>query len=240
MAERQGSGPEGPLLVHLEPDLSDPERFRTSDDRRLGRVAECRYGSAWSVPRTSCSWLVPLDSRAKGQGHGRQERQGHSEARQVRLHNTTSMVRIAATTPATGRSSGGRSLALRPHLATGLPWTVAVTKRTSLLSRTVRDVRHGHHAPEVPIRAACRVSAATHRPMSMGPDGAMSAGRGTRKERPEGRSFAEPDRVGGDPVRTQSQRSPAAGPGRPVASRRSVMASTGTKPVNATSAPPPA
>ena len=194
-AGRRRATPEGRSSCVSDRIASDPERFRTSDDRRLGRVASCRYGLGWSEPRTCRSWLVPLDSRAKGQGHGRQKRHGHSEARQVRLHNTTSMGRNTATTPATGRSSGGRSLALRPHLAMGLPWTVTVTKRTSLLSRTVRDVRHGSHTPEVPIRPARRVSAATHRPCRPGP----RRGPGNEEGAARGPLLRESLRVGGDP-----------------------------------------
>ena len=91
-----------------------------------GRGAGSRHVDAgWSVAATEhdVHGLVPLGSSSEGQGHRREERQRHGEARQVRLHGYHLKVCTCADPPATGRSSEGRSLALRPRLATGLPWT---------------------------------------------------------------------------------------------------------------------
>ncbi len=49
---------------------------------------------------------VPLQASGQREGHGRQERHGHGEARQVRLHDTTSIGCVSGRwLPATGRSS---------------------------------------------------------------------------------------------------------------------------------------
>lgn len=56
------------------------------------------------VPRAVPSRLVPADPRAKAQGHGRQDRDGGGEARQVRLHDNYTSFRRPR------RRSGGRAV----------------------------------------------------------------------------------------------------------------------------------
>lgn len=128
--------------------------------RPFGRSTPWWRGSSAAPAGVSLS--LPLHPRAECQGHGRQQRQGHGEARQVRLHDTTSWIEVCAVPPATGRSSQGRSLALRPRLTTGLPWTVVHRGASIAPTRTLDGGGPAGHRPLVPRSDAARVSAATH------------------------------------------------------------------------------
>ena len=99
-----------------------PASMTMSGRGRMGGVATSAKGS---IPFDAIATPVPPDARANAEGHGREQRHGPDEARQVRLHVRLLRACRCITTPATGRSSRRRSLALRPRLATGLPWTVA-------------------------------------------------------------------------------------------------------------------
>lgn len=136
--------------------------------RPFGRSTPWWRGSSAAPAGVSLS--LPLHPRAECQGHGRQQRQGHGEARQVRLHDTTSWIEVCAVPPATGRSSQGRSLALRPRLTTGLPWTVVHRGASIAPTRTLDGGGPAGHRPLVPRSDAARVSAATHqaRPVESG------------------------------------------------------------------------
>ena len=72
------------------------------------------------APSDRPSWLIPAHPRADGQGHGREERQGPSEARSLAF--TTNSFR-SKDVALLGRQPGGLGEipALRPRLATGLP-----------------------------------------------------------------------------------------------------------------------
>jgi hypothetical protein len=133
------------------------DSLRSSDGRPRGRAAIGRAGFGRYRPRTQCSCLVPPDSRAERKGHRRQERQRHGEARQDRLHNTTSNW-VGLDRMATGNRAvfGRRSLALRPRLATGLPWTVgsSVSERRShryVGSRVPKGPYTGSTSPGHPV-----------------------------------------------------------------------------------------
>ena len=103
-------------------------QFSASDDRIRVRVDRCRTAGRPETTNMTFMVQIPLDARAEGQGHRRQKRHGHGEARQVRLHGTY-LVAVHLATVNGGRAvSRRRSLALRPRLATGLPWTMAIAE----------------------------------------------------------------------------------------------------------------
>ncbi len=81
--------------------------------------------------------------------------------------------RFAFTTPPHGSSGAlghrqpgglpeGRSLALRPRLTTGLPWTVVHREASIAPSSTLGAAGRWDHPPVVPAAGPGRVSAATH------------------------------------------------------------------------------
>jgi hypothetical protein len=114
-----------------------PDLARKRNGRRTVRrsypcvVMEARDGSRMmptsDVPRAVPSRsFPPTDPCAKAHGHGRQDRDGSGEARQVRLHDIYTSLRRSRRRPG-GRAVSSlrpRSLALRLRLATDLPWTV--------------------------------------------------------------------------------------------------------------------
>ena len=124
--------PDGPTVVSvfaLEA-RDEPRMMPTSDVPR-------------AVPSRS---VPPTDPRAKAQGHGRQDRDGGGEARQVRLHDNYTSLRRSRRRPG-GRAVSSlrpRSLALRLRLATDLPWTVLRRRTFIALEPNARTSRAGY------------------------------------------------------------------------------------------------
>jgi hypothetical protein len=98
-------------------------------------------------PSARASWSSPPIAGADGEDQRCEDRKGPGEARQVRLHIRLLWKSVLGSPirPAAGRSSRGRSLALRPRLTTGLPWTVRMTDGTSVPSPQP-SVRMNHAA----------------------------------------------------------------------------------------------
>jgi hypothetical protein len=107
---------------------------------------ESRMMPTSDVPRAVPSRSVPTDPRAKAQRHGRQDRDGGGEARQVRLHDIYTSFRRSRHWPG-GRAVSSlrpRSLALRLRLATDLPWTVLRRRTFIALDPNARTSRAGY------------------------------------------------------------------------------------------------
>ena len=78
--------------------------------------------------------LGPAHPGTDGQSHRRQQHQRHGEARQVRLHDISLSLGLVCSWIGGRAVSRPRSLALRPRLTAGLPWTILRAKgRTSCL-----------------------------------------------------------------------------------------------------------
>ena len=86
--------------------------------------------------------LVPLGSSSEGQGHRREERQRHGEARQFDFTGITSRS-VPTGIPATGRSSR-RSLACVPVSRRVCPGRGPFVERTSLVSRGCAPASYHH------------------------------------------------------------------------------------------------
>src|SRR6476661_7779113 len=65
----------------------------------------------------------------------------------------------------------GRSLALRPRLTTGLPWTVVHHEANIASRRTLLAIGHGGNTPVVLVDLHCGVSARMHRAGGLGQAG---------------------------------------------------------------------
>ena len=143
----------GPLFVGVADTGSGDRRLLSaSDDRIRVQVGRCR--TVWVTLGSNMTFMVPipLDARAERHGHRRQKRHGQGEARQVRLHGTTLWL-CAKSIVTGGRAvSRGRSLALRPRLTTGLPWTMAIegTDLRSVLEESAGPWSR-HHGADSPM-----------------------------------------------------------------------------------------
>ena len=157
------SGPEGPLFMSATWTANGPAGLSPSDDPQAGRVAVLQFGNG-RLQRCSRSVPpIPLDPRAEGKGHRRKDRQRHGEARQDRLHRNHLDDRTRVLDSGDRAVFRGRSLALRPRLTTGLPWTVIQHEADfASVRRTLGAIGHAGHTPVVLVDLHCGVSARTH------------------------------------------------------------------------------
>ena len=156
---------DGPLLLLARRTANGPAGLSPSDDPRAGRVAVLRFGNGRLQRDSRSVPPIPLDPRAEGKGHRRKDRQRHGEARQDRLHRNHLDGRALVRDSGGRAVFRGRSLALRPRLTTGLPWTVGPSRSEHrFMCRTLPAVGHGSHTPVVLVGSPSRVSAPTHHP----------------------------------------------------------------------------
>ena len=135
----------------------------------------------------------PAQSGADREGHRRQERQGPCEAHQVPF-TSDSFESVECRRLLGNRAvfREGRSLALRPRLATGLPWTSGPAEEHSSSAPTMGGTSRVGHGTRVRVRprrwGSCRPAPAAgqasvrRRPRSAAAaaDGAGGVGRGAR------------------------------------------------------------
>ena len=156
---------DGPLFDLARRTANGPAGLSPSGDRRSGRVAVLRFGIGRLKREPRSVPPIPLDTRAEGKGHGRKDRHGHGEARQDRLHRNHLDDRTRVLDSGDRAVFRGRSLALRPRLTTGLPWTVIQHEADfASVRRTLGAIGHEGHTPVVLVGPDCGVSAWTHHP----------------------------------------------------------------------------
>ena len=156
---------DGPLFVLARRTANGPAGLSPSGDRRSGRVAVLRFGIGRLKREPRSVPPIPLDTRAEGKGHGRKDRHGHGEARQDRLHRNHLDDRTRVLDSGDRAVFRGRSLALRPRLTTGLPWTVIQHEADfASVRRTLGAIGHEGHTPVVLVDRHSGVSARTHHP----------------------------------------------------------------------------